>query len=1006
MALDVSKFDIDQIISTSGNEKVWIKNEVEDKVYYISYVEDDKTLISPAAVIKFDEACLSAPPSGHQSYAQGLMMFFSVLGINVPNAWTNNQGAADNGVVKIELKNGGKDYTEATVNIQGSAKASAKISAPSGVITEIVITDQGGGYTQPPSVSINGDGEGAQVGRVLLGRTLEGYCGAPTGTLISGSNNSIDWTASNRFGYFPSYQKPLSSVIPLKSNIKTYGPYVSNNFATDYGGIEIDNDTDISPWVFGSLSAANSIGNFRANEFKEQPLKISEIGSANIPGFPSFSFGQNIANGPYLNSLNISFGSDGVKTNLDFKTFTPKFGSVPSIYTQELKTSIKNRQKQLKFLRQQSIESTKIARRANNNVKRYVPNDSRGPAARQPSLQRVMVGQIYDWQKLKPNSHRTVAQSGQRVAVGLETLSKSRAEMTENYKNKAYISLDGLYSPVSISGGNWVLSDSTGCLPRYIVPKTSGFVKHFSSSIHAQPPFTTGNCIDQSAVNQHNINNIKIHSLYLNPLTNPSGIPHHSGSHAGHNFDFVGRGTGYPESGMNMHFYPETDPNKYFKDYRFLGMRGPLVLHSWGYDVDGKPIPNYIDSEDKAKSGIFLSENTGNPTKPSGLTEYFMDDWLQKPATWPVGPVDLRFDRERGVWVSPQPYKIVIARIVESVPAFGQGVGSVINKYNSKRYGRKLYNKNGVEIVESGCSPDQSEECGDVEETSNWILTSLGSPECGSSDELDIVTCITLGSSSLIAERTRIKIPGMINLGSVGSCEVATTDCDTETPTEIPTEIPTEEPTPTPTPTSTPTPTHTPTPTPLPDVYLENCCLSLNPKYAKITEYSGDKDPTVGEVYYVPDLGGCFEVSSFCPNYDYTELSGDVALAYEQDCTDCLSNREIECSEASGNNALIKIVDRIGNSHNVDDLVYAYYDTYNSEYIVLSAYGNQKSGLKVYGPVTLSEGSGTLLVEGISRVGDIAIGDTIKIGNPLNFVIPSGCTAKGVAEQFEIQYTN
>ena len=46
------------------------------------------------------------------------------------------------------------------------------------------------------------------------------------------------------------------------------------------------------------------------------------------------------------------------------------------------------------------------------------------------------------------------------------------------------------------------------------------------------------------------------------------------------------------------------------------------MLQSWGYDTDGKPIPN-----------------------ESGNTDRFAKNWLLESSKWPVGPVDLRFDR-------------------------------------------------------------------------------------------------------------------------------------------------------------------------------------------------------------------------------------------------------------------------------------------------------------------------------------------------------------------------
>lgn len=936
--LDTRNLNPDETVSVSGYDYVWVAAEVEEKVYFLNPAEGDTI---PAGVIKFSEPCLVAKASGEQDLHTGIFGVLSLLGVAITGVY-DPADSQSYGVSSVTVTNPGGGYTNATINFSGGGGSGAAAQAvlsgpPSGAVVSVVITNAGTGYTSAPNVSITGNGSGATLAaKATIGKIPKAYCGIPVGSGIKDANLNVDVNASNNLGYYPQYAAPSSAVIPIRSNIRTYGPYISANFTTDYGGIEAETDPDIAPWVFGSIAAANIAGNARANEFPVTPLKISETGSASIIGFPSLSFGKQLGgNGPYINSMNMSFGPDGVKTILDFQTFTPKFGSIQNVYRNQIKNSIKNRQKQLQFLRNQTVISQKI----NRNIGRIkkgsnstnIPRVSQNPA-NGGTLQRLLVGEIYDWQKLKViEEKRSVQASGQRIVTGFDHID-SVQEYRYNYKEKAYISLDGIYSPVSISGG-LPIGTSGNVLPRYVIPSSGSGFYHQASTLYAQPPFFTGSCeTPNSSGSGHNHYNLEIHNLYLNPLANPTGIPHFTGTCAGHNIDIVGRGTGIPESGMDMSLYTEDEiASKYYEDYRFLGMRGPIVLHSWGYDTDGKPIPNYIDDEIKAKSGIYVTSKTGTEEpQTTGLMDYFMQDWLQKPATWPVGPIDLRFDRERGVWVSPPAYKIVVAKIVETVPAFGSGIGNLINVKGSERYGKKLFTKFGIPVVESGCpeEPEEPQEPTPVE----WVLTSIGSPSgenCG--DTFDIVTCIELQSDKLVATKSKIKIPGAVVIQSgLEDCYVPVQDCPTTPPPPSPSPPPPSEP-PTETPTPTPTQSNTPTPTP-----------SISP--------TPTPTPTV--------------------------------------------------SVSESGNPFIKIVDRIGLAHPSGDLVYAYYETYDSEYIVLGSMG---SGDTIYGIVTPSGSGVNIYVEGATAIDEeVYLGANIYADNPVNFIIPSGtsCYVRGVATRF------
>ena len=60
-----------------------------------------------------------------------------------------------------------------------------------------------------------------------------------------------------------------------------------------------------------------------------------------------------------------------------------------------------------------------------------------------------------------------------------------------------------------------------------------------------------------------------------------------------------------------------------------MGLRGPLVVVGWGYDVDGLPVPS--DPNDETK---------------------FLNNHKKRQDLWKAGPVDLRWDDDKKVWVA------------------------------------------------------------------------------------------------------------------------------------------------------------------------------------------------------------------------------------------------------------------------------------------------------------------------------------------------------------------
>jgi hypothetical protein len=611
--LDISEMNHENIVVIG--DKVWIKADVEEKIWIYKN--------RPCTVVKFSEACFARVCNDKDPIARGLLMA-------VDNAQILDCGPGADGEGPPNPSSSG------TIDESNSRKAKT-------------IRD---GVVKPPENKKN----------------------------MEAAQTSVDLRSINSRGFQGTAVVPSVAVIPMRSNISTYGPYASNNFGSSCGGTQVEVNTDLAPWVFGSIGAMNNAGQSIVNSTAIGLVK-SETGNITIPGLPNSEFdklGSGLGNGgATLSSMNFTYGSGGITTSYEFKTYTPKFGGLNRHLIDRIKDVSKNRTEQLRFLRNQQTLINKTSRQlarfnqkapANNNNNNNAPNNNK-------SLQRVFVGEIYNWQN-----------QGQRTVVGIDTINDSVGEMVYNFDKKAYMSWDLLLGPISRSGD--------GGLPRY-ASFDSGC--HKASPDYPEPPF---------AVNKQSVNNLPFqfpngldqHNLsidqkYLDPVTNnfEDQDHHHTGKGRGHVIDLLGGGKEVPQQGLITNFYRPDDQDRYDEDYRFLSMRGPILLHSWGYDTQGKPIPNESDIENDTKEGKFKKEE---------LKDKFLTDWLGKPATWPVAPIDFRFDRKRGVWVTPPGYRVVVAELREKLSAYSTAEAQLINRdtTNNKEFGPELFDKDGQKV--------------------------------------------------------------------------------------------------------------------------------------------------------------------------------------------------------------------------------------------------------------------------------------------------------------------
>jgi hypothetical protein len=124
---------------------------------------------------------------------------------------------------------------------------------------------------------------------------------------------------------------------------------------------------------------------------------------------------------------------------------------------------------------------------------------------------------------------------------------------------------------------------------------------------------------------------------------------------------------------------PEIPPIS--NNMRFFGLRGPIMVHGWGYDTEGFPVPN-SSGEPLIQNGQPVRDGDGNilgknqkwiNTANSGYwskpykENTFYKGWAQQPGSWPVGPIDLRWDDVGGVWTVGASYKPVYVVIEEDL---------------------------------------------------------------------------------------------------------------------------------------------------------------------------------------------------------------------------------------------------------------------------------------------------------------------------------------------------
>lgn len=551
---------------------------------------------------------------------------------------------------------------------------------------------------------------------------------------------------------------PVFAAVPLKSNLSSYGPWSSHpglGYANDnslfagrhpisqinnlVGEVNFEHKTDAVPENYGGIHALDDsiLTTLKDNNQYQQVLENGSITTAGVMFLNTNLGSQLVANGPLVNAITVSIGSQGMTTTYSMRTYNRKIG----FYN---KSGAENIQR----VNRQAIESRQ---QVNQAIKNMINKSTAGknsnvysqPLAKGLSYSPVSVvagmarpflhgnssltkDVIFDgdiaytpaW-NMRPNLGNNTVSPSQHLMHKDSVMLYDEQEMsdllTSEYDRRAFMSLDGLLSPISFyptpytstypitlfnrdscpycagrgtytyeqmtppgegeSGGTSTGSTNAKAQKNMTCPFCTTSSDKGQSSIskpaYSMPPSiltdTTDDGTDYSA---SDMVGAPINRFTLNPIVMSQGEfnvgrAKQSADACGHAIDVVGFGQSAPAAGSSLRSSTaENIDNNYAGNVnqRFFGLRGPIMVHGWGYDTDGYPVPNK-SGELKVVDGNVMSvtqtiKSDGTITEPYRTKEFYKG-WAQQPGTWPVGPIDLRWDTDAGVWTIGNQYKNV-----------------------------------------------------------------------------------------------------------------------------------------------------------------------------------------------------------------------------------------------------------------------------------------------------------------------------------------------------------
>ena len=447
------------------------------------------------------------------------------------------------------------------------------------------------------------------------------------------ANGTTDFSYTNVFKETLAAGRFDRIAIPMKSNIVNYGPWLSNarNSRWSDGGVELKIVDDLNPWSYGGYANMNTAGQRLAVDSLKQRQKY-ESGSITIAETPKKNMEAGGSSGidPIISSIVCKLDGSGATTTYNYQTYVQKFGQSAESLNNYTKLGINARRANFNILKDLNLEITRAfteGMRTFGSIREKLFEQASVPlSASSSSLNNVLIMSYPD------------GFNNERIEAGIDKKYTSDYFQDQiNYSKYAIVSLDMIFSPVVTNPFS-----SSYFMPSVSLPKFNH--NYFPNATKPSIPPLLGPKRILPIVNWH-----------LNPYTNSLYGNLFGGRASGFGFD-----TEYVSFGeVPANTFAANRQQQGFRDsvdnIRGAALRGPLLLHSWGYDINGDPVPG-----------------RGPPNART-----FGQNWLRNPKSWPCGPIDLRWDESRGVWVSPPSASLVIATMDEDLAMSQNGQHTV-----------------------------------------------------------------------------------------------------------------------------------------------------------------------------------------------------------------------------------------------------------------------------------------------------------------------------------------